>query len=51
MCIGLCVQDGVSDTETCRSIIRLFVYIKGACVGVINEQFNISVTLELRVSI
>ena len=52
MCIELCVQDGVSDTETHRSVVKLyFVYIKGACIGVINEQFNISVTVKLLVSI
>jgi hypothetical protein len=37
-------EDGVNDAETCSSDIRLtvFVCMKGAFVGVINETFNLT---------
>jgi hypothetical protein len=35
-------EDGVDDAETCRSDIRLYIYVKGAFVGVINELFNLA---------
>jgi hypothetical protein len=41
-------EHGVSETETCRSDIKLYLYIsKGIFVGVMNEKFNFHHTADV----